>query len=99
MSKRIVPARRIYYDWEKTQTKPDLRLGAAFEQTDPVIELPSLAFEEEVTTAEWLLPALGLLIGGILLGHWWANRKKETKAVVAGMVDDDWCGLDALGAD
>jgi hypothetical protein len=85
--RRALPARKVYYDWDDVTTKPD-QLSVAFEATNPG------SFDEETTTAEWIFPALALLVGGFFLGRWWAGRSKEPKTVVAG---EDFCGFDMLG--
>lgn len=67
---RILPARRVYHDWDDVSTSPDYKLDAAFEQTNP-------GGSEEVTLTDWLVP-ISLLVGGFFLGRWWAKRNSVT---------------------
>jgi hypothetical protein len=83
------PARRVYYDWDES-TSPDTGLSAAFERTRPGSDFND---DDEPTLVRWALPALGLLLGGILLGRWWSSRKKSSTTTVVGS------GFDEMGCD
>ena len=87
------PARRVYYDFDEA-TSPDRKLAAAFERTNPGLELVD---EDETTGVYWALPALGLLVAGFFIGKWWTTRKKD--GAVTTVAGDDYCGFDDLGAD
>jgi hypothetical protein len=78
--RKSYPARRVYPAWEETPTKPDYKLGAAFEHTQPGFELESLSTLEDTTTGEWILPAIGALGIAFLVGRWWLGRGKTAVA-------------------
>jgi hypothetical protein len=88
-TRRVLPAYRIYYDWEDTKTNPDARLSSGFEDTNP-----GVTFEDEATWVDWAVPALVLLVGGFFIGKWWAGRK-PTGATAVGETESS--GLDLLG--
>lgn len=91
---RAAPARRVYYDWDAVSTNPDLRLGAAFEHTQPGVKVDDYG-DDEPTLVRWALPALGLLLGGFLIGRWWVTRPAKDGAELVG--DDS--GFDLLGCE
>ena len=83
-------ARKIYYDSDPEWTSLDAI--DAFEGTQPGVELAPVDDDEEITGV-WLLPVIGLLVGGFFLGKCWVGRK-QTQTVIAG---DTASGLDLLG--